>query len=175
MPERLCSIASGFFALSSWPLLYRFLSRSTLHLPKLFSTQSAVAVFWKFSQWTQQYFYNWPSQVCVTVTTFACLWVMERPNLSAIDRPAKSSLLFLTASLAVARRVIRHLSLRGTSKIGTWLFLNLNYLSKAQVCWNLCCFDKRKYCCLLPWAPEQAGVTSVSRALSLWNCITLFL
>lgn len=45
-------------------------------------------------------------------------------------------------SLAVARRVTRHLHFRGTSKIWTWLFLNLNYLSKAQVCWSLCCFGR---------------------------------
>lgn len=49
---------------------------------------------------------------------------------------------FLTASLAVARGVIGHLSFRVTSKIWTWLFLILNYLSKAQLCWSLCCFGR---------------------------------
>lgn len=49
MPEWLCSVASGFFAISSWPLLYRLLSRSTLYLPKSFSTQSAVAEFFERS------------------------------------------------------------------------------------------------------------------------------
>lgn len=65
----------------------------------------------------------------------------------------------LTASLAAARRVIRHLSFRGTAKIWTWLFLNLNYLSKSQLCWSLCCFGRAGQ------APEGWGKKLLSPSL----------
>lgn len=140
MPGWLCSVASGLFAISSWPLLYRFLSRSTLHLPNSFSTQSAVAEIVRSSV-------SEPSNVFIIDhhrSVLPCLFVeYGKANFvshwqSSKEQPA----VFLTACLAAARRVIRHLSFRGTSKVWMWLFLNWNYLSKAQQCWSLCCFGR---------------------------------
>lgn len=139
MPEWLCSIASGFFAISSWPLLYRFLSRftqvvlNTVCSCRLFessvSEHSNVFVFdhhrsvlpWLLLPVCE----TWKGQICQSLT-------VQQGATFCVPHCFPGA----------ARRVIRHLSFRGTSKMWMWLFLNLNYLSKTQLCWSLCCFGR---------------------------------
>lgn len=165
MPEWLCSAASGFFALSSWPFSCRFINSSAQRLPKSFSTQSAATEFFKSSvsepsnvfvfdhhrfvlQWLLLLLCSlWKGRICraVTIQQRAAFWVSCCFPGSSQKGNQASQLFFL----------------RVTSKLWIWLFLILNSLSQCQLCWSLCFFVKagpwsnnRRSCCILSWVPR---------------------
>lgn len=168
MPERLCSTASGFFALSSWPLLYRSINRSTQHLPESFSTQSAVTEIFESSvsepsdvfkfdhhryvlQWLLLPIHRlWKGQIC--------------QSLAIQQRAAFCVSCCFPGSNQNGNQASQLLFFRVTSQVWTWLFLILNYLSKSQLCWKLCCSvkagpqsNKGRCCCILSWVSGGGG------------------
>ena len=168
LPERLCYTASGFFALSSWPLLYRFINRSTQHLPKSFSTQSAVTEIFESSV-------SEPNNVFIfDHHRYALQWLLSPicrlwkgqicQSLTIQQRAAFCVSCCIPGSNQKGNQASQFLFFRVTSKVWTWLFLILSYLSKSQPCWRLCCFvkagpqsDKRRRCCILSWVSEGCG------------------
>lgn len=107
-----------------------FLIRSTLHLPKSFSTESAVPGFFgtSASEPSNVFIVDHHRSVLPWLLLPACgLWKSQICQSLTVQQGAAFCVPHCFSGSSQEGHQA-HLSFRGTSKIQTWLFLNLNYL-----------------------------------------------